>query len=340
MDPFAFSIMGLDLLCAQDFQSHNGGGIATFDSHLLKACAEVLLGGFFAHFEDGGDIAVGLALSHPDEHLRLTRGESISFLKQLRTLEIRTEAAVISEALFEGFRPSEPCLHSSEEVVPHDGFAEVVVGTEIHAHTDVVFITLGGEEDEGGVVERIVLTHSLDDPVAVEFGHHDITEDEVWALLAGDFDAYAAIFRHTSLVALQFEHERHVSAHGGLVFDDEDFLCHAADGGRFTEKCYPTKVGCRFASECIINEALTPQQVHLLRKTFAQLARHDHVSALAFYRRLFEISPELRPMFKGDIEVQSKKLIEMLGILIAMLERPHGLEIELKEMGRGISVMG
>jgi hemoglobin-like flavoprotein len=78
---------------------------------------------------------------------------------------------------------------------------------------------------------------------------------------------------------------------------------------------------------------MTLQQVHLIRKTFAQLARHNHVSALVFYRRLFEISPELRPMFKGDIEEQSKKLIEMLGILIAMLERPHGLELELKEMG-------
>jgi len=57
------------------------------------------------------------------------------------------------------------------------------------------------------------------------------------------------------------------------------------------------------------------------------------VAALIFYRRLFEISPELRPMFKGDIEEQSKKLIEMLGVLIAMLERPHGLELELREMG-------
>ncbi|MEQ1749240.1 MAG: globin domain-containing protein, partial [Prosthecobacter sp.] len=63
-----------------------------------------------------------------------------------------------------------------------------------------------------------------------------------------------------------------------------------------------------------------------------ELAAHP-VAALVFYRRLFEISPELRPMFKGDIEMQSKKLIEMLGVLIAMLERPHGLELELKEMG-------
>lgn len=78
---------------------------------------------------------------------------------------------------------------------------------------------------------------------------------------------------------------------------------------------------------------MTPQQVHLIRKTFAELSRHDHVAALVFYKRLFELAPELRPMFRGDIEVQSKKLIDMLGVLIAMLERPLGLELELKAMG-------
>jgi hemoglobin-like flavoprotein len=71
---------------------------------------------------------------------------------------------------------------------------------------------------------------------------------------------------------------------------------------------------------------MTAHQVYLIRKSFAELARHDHVAALVFYRRLFEIDPTLRPMFKGDIEVQSKKLL-------AMLERRLGLELELRAMG-------
>lgn len=75
------------------------------------------------------------------------------------------------------------------------------------------------------------------------------------------------------------------------------------------------------------------RKVHLIRKSFAELTRHEHVAGLVFYRRLFELAPELKPMFKGDIELQSKKLLDMLGVLIAMLERPQGLEIELKEMG-------
>jgi len=78
---------------------------------------------------------------------------------------------------------------------------------------------------------------------------------------------------------------------------------------------------------------MTSHQVYLIRKSFAELARHDHVAALVFYRRLFEIDPSLRPMFKGDIEAQSKKLLDMLAVLIAMLERPLGLELELRAMG-------
>ena len=78
---------------------------------------------------------------------------------------------------------------------------------------------------------------------------------------------------------------------------------------------------------------MTPEQVHLIRKSFAELSRHEHIAALVFYRRLFEIDPDLKRLFKGDIEEQSKKLLEMLGVLIAMLERPLGLELELKAMG-------
>lgn len=78
---------------------------------------------------------------------------------------------------------------------------------------------------------------------------------------------------------------------------------------------------------------MTAQQVYLIRKSFAELARHDHVAALVFYRRLFEIDPALRPLFTGSIEAQARKLMDMLGVLIAMLERPLGLDMELRAMG-------
>jgi hemoglobin-like flavoprotein len=78
---------------------------------------------------------------------------------------------------------------------------------------------------------------------------------------------------------------------------------------------------------------MSPSQVHLIRKSFSELQRHQHVSALVFYRRLFELDPSLRSLFKGDIEEQSRKLLDMLAALISMLESPLGLELALREMG-------
>lgn len=78
---------------------------------------------------------------------------------------------------------------------------------------------------------------------------------------------------------------------------------------------------------------MTPDQVYLIRKSFAEIARQEHISALVFYRRLFEIDPALRPLFTTNIEEQATKLTEMLGVLIAMLERPVGLDLELRAMG-------
>lgn len=78
---------------------------------------------------------------------------------------------------------------------------------------------------------------------------------------------------------------------------------------------------------------MSPEQVHLIRKSFAEISRYDHIAALVFYRRLFELDPSLRPLFVSDIEEQAKKLTEMLGVLISMLDRPLGLEMELLAMG-------
>lgn len=82
-----------------------------------------------------------------------------------------------------------------------------------------------------------------------------------------------------------------------------------------------------------LNAGMTSHQVYLVRKSFAELLRHGHVAALVFYRRLFELDPALRALFKNDIEEQSRKLLDMLGLLIAMLERPAGLELELRALG-------
>lgn len=82
-----------------------------------------------------------------------------------------------------------------------------------------------------------------------------------------------------------------------------------------------------------VQNSVYPQQVHRLRKSFAQVEAHGSIAALVFYRILFERNPELRPLFKEGIEEQAAKLMAMLGILMTMLERGNSLLAELEEMG-------
>lgn len=78
---------------------------------------------------------------------------------------------------------------------------------------------------------------------------------------------------------------------------------------------------------------MTHDQIQLIRHSFAEISRHQEVAALVFYRRLFEVDPSLRALFKDDIQEQAKKLTDMLAALVAMLENVPTLLAELRAMG-------
>jgi hemoglobin-like flavoprotein len=52
-----------------------------------------------------------------------------------------------------------------------------------------------------------------------------------------------------------------------------------------------------------------------------------------FYERLFELAPEVRPMFKTGMDLQAKKFSDTLAWVIAHLEHPHELCQELRALG-------
>src|SRR5262245_59063071 len=96
---------------------------------------------------------------------------------------------------------------------------------------------------------------------------------------------------------------------------------------------HPTKVGVRPSPGASSLVAMTADQIHLLRKSFARLEQHSHIAALVFYRRLFELDPGLRPLFTTNIEEQSRKLMHMLGLAVNLTEHPGALEKELIDLG-------
>jgi len=79
---------------------------------------------------------------------------------------------------------------------------------------------------------------------------------------------------------------------------------------------------------------MTADDITLIRENFAHLHRRKAETAQIFYDRLFEIAPEVRPLFKGDIKAQGAKLMETLLVAIATLNDRAGLTILLQRLGR------
>ncbi|HEY4920288.1 MAG TPA: globin family protein [Xanthobacteraceae bacterium] len=61
---------------------------------------------------------------------------------------------------------------------------------------------------------------------------------------------------------------------------------------------------------------MTPTQVKLVQDSFAKVAPISEQAAALFYGRLFEIAPEVRPLFKGDMTEQGRKLMGTLAVVV------------------------
>lgn len=66
---------------------------------------------------------------------------------------------------------------------------------------------------------------------------------------------------------------------------------------------------------------MTPDQVNLVQKSFGQVAPIADQAAEMFYGRLFEIAPEVKPLFHGDMADQRRKLIAALAMVVNGLDR-------------------
>lgn len=66
---------------------------------------------------------------------------------------------------------------------------------------------------------------------------------------------------------------------------------------------------------------MTPEDIALVRGSFARVAPISEQAATLFYARLFEIAPDTRPLFKGDIREQGAKLMKTLAMVVGGLDR-------------------
>jgi hemoglobin-like flavoprotein len=79
---------------------------------------------------------------------------------------------------------------------------------------------------------------------------------------------------------------------------------------------------------------MTPEQRQIVKATFALVEPISETAAALFYGRLFDLDPSLRPMFRGDIAEQGRKLMQTIAVVVHGLDRLANLIPAVEALGR------
>lgn len=85
---------------------------------------------------------------------------------------------------------------------------------------------------------------------------------------------------------------------------------------------------------------MTPEAQTLVRDSFAKVVPIAPEAAALFYNRLFVLDPTLKPLFKGDMNEQGRKLMAMLGTAVANLDRLQTIVPAVQALGRRHATYG
>lgn len=84
----------------------------------------------------------------------------------------------------------------------------------------------------------------------------------------------------------------------------------------------------------VTTRKLVPSQVELVQSSFAKVKPIADKAAEIFYNRLFELEPSFRPLFKGDIKKQERKLMDTLALAVEGLRQPDKIIPAVQNLGR------
>lgn len=79
---------------------------------------------------------------------------------------------------------------------------------------------------------------------------------------------------------------------------------------------------------------MTPEEIALVQTSWQQVVPIKEAAAELFYGKLFELDPSLRPLFKGDIKEQGRKLMAMISAAVNGLTRLNDLVPIVQNLGR------
>lgn len=78
---------------------------------------------------------------------------------------------------------------------------------------------------------------------------------------------------------------------------------------------------------------MNPKQITLVRESWEKVLPIAPQAAELFYGKLFELNPELKPLFKGDMKEQGAKLMKMINTAVNALGRLDEVVPAVEAMG-------
>ncbi len=102
----------------------------------------------------------------------------------------------------------------------------------------------------------------------------------------------------------------------------------------------PTPDSTALRSPTAPSPSLSPAEIALIQANWAAVAPIADQAAALFYARLFEIAPEVRPLFKTDTETQGRKLMQALALVVNGLTRLEGILPAVEDLGRRHTAYG
>ncbi len=79
---------------------------------------------------------------------------------------------------------------------------------------------------------------------------------------------------------------------------------------------------------------MTPEQAVLVKESWAKVVPMADKAAELFYGKLFDMDPDLKPLFKGDMQEQGAKLMKMINTAVNGLDRLEEVVPAVQLLGR------
>lgn len=79
---------------------------------------------------------------------------------------------------------------------------------------------------------------------------------------------------------------------------------------------------------------MTPKQIELVQTSWKKVLPIADTAAELFYGKLFTLDPSLKPLFKGDIKEQGRKLMAMISVAVTGLTRIETIVPAVQDLGR------